>query len=204
MTRKWTIAIVLVLTTYPTRSREIADWRWMLGYCGDYEYKLTGDPRFASFLRQNLPAREIPNWGPANQAALKVVGGVPGEFVVRYQRYVVVSGCPAHACVARGMVWADTKNHLLYFVVTANEKENGLSTGVERAQYGIGSADLFLVTSSRATPDHLPDDLRISIAAWLRWEGVLQLNQVMLLTAAGQQPVTLAQLCWNGPCSSIR
>src|SRR5690348_8091895 len=92
----------LLLAAHP---QQMPPASWMLTYCGKSEDALRQDKRFDDFLRKSLPAVELPDWGPVNRAAITFLGGVPGILEIKGDRYVLASGCPAHACVARGMLW---------------------------------------------------------------------------------------------------
>lgn len=173
---------------------------WMLDECGKPENTFGTDDRLAPFLLAALPDVELPGWGPANRAAITFVGGVPGELSVERNRYVVASGCPAHGCVARGMLWVDVPAGAAAFVVTADERPND-DPGT-RQQYPIASADLVIVTREDIAPAHLPDALRLgAIVPWLHRQGVLRVGKITLLKRSGSAPVTTEQLCWTGPCA---
>jgi hypothetical protein len=103
-----------------------ADLTWLLGYRDKGENALVGDPRFVPFLRDGLPPAPLPGWGnePANKAAEEFLQGVPGYVEVRHGRYFAASGCPAHACVARALLWVDTQSGITVFIATADEVSN--------------------------------------------------------------------------------
>ncbi|HYA97698.1 MAG TPA: hypothetical protein VEH49_06350, partial [Methylomirabilota bacterium] len=177
-----------------------ASAEWMLGYCGKSENAFAQDKRLPGFLRHRLPAVELPGWGPANTAAEAFIWGVPGVFEVKRDRYVIASGCPAHACVARGMLWVDVQEGTVVLVVTADEQDNPDTT--TRDAYPIGSAKLFVVTEAEMAPGQLPDALRLgAIVPWLHREGVLRLTQITLLRPSGAVPVSPEELCWTGRCA---
>jgi len=195
------LLLVGVMTAHgPSRYAPAA---WMLEDCGKSENEFGTDPRLAPFLLAALPADTLPAWGPANRAALTFIGGVPGDFVVERNRYVVASGCPAHACVARGMLWVDVPAGTTALVVTANERDN--DDPATRQQYPIGSADLVIVTRADFAPARLPDALRLgAIVPWLHRQGVLRLGRITLLKPSGYSPVSADQLCWTGPCADVK
>jgi hypothetical protein len=177
---------------------------WMLDYHDKSENELARDKRFASFLKENLPTVGLPSWHdqPINTAAMDFLGGVPGMLEVKHERYIVLSGCPAHACVARAMLWVDLQVGTTVFVATANE--NGNADPTTRDQYNIGSANLFIAAKAEMTANTLPDSLKGAIIQWLHREGVLRLGQITLFGATGSVPVTTDQLCWAGSCAWTR
>jgi hypothetical protein len=177
---------------------------WMLDYRDKSENELAWDKRFAPFLKESLPTVGLPSWRdqPVNTAAIAFLGGVPGMLEVKQERYIVLSGCPAHACVARAMLWVDSQTDTIVFVATANE--NGNTDPTTRDQYNIGSANLFIATKAEMTANTLPDTLRGAIIQWLHREGVLRLGQITLFGATGSVPVTTDQLCWTGSCAWTR
>lgn len=180
------------------------EFSWLLAYRDKGENALAWDKRFSPFLHQYLPDSPLPSWSnePVSKAAETFFGGVPGYIEVRHNRYFAASGCPAHACVERALLWVDTASGSVVLVATGDETYNG--SKATRDQYHIASAKLFIATKATMTSIRLPDELRGSIIRWLHLEGVLNLESITLLTPSGPQQVTTDQLCWTGACSSIR
>jgi len=177
--------------------------KWMLEYEGKSENELARDPRLEQFLMRSLPTTELPSFHePVNHAAVRFIWGVPGILWVKTHRYVIASGCPAHACVERGLLWVDVQNDTTVFVATRNEEEN--SDRTTSSQYPIASTKLVIATKADLSPEKLPDSLRGAIIEWLHIEGVLRLREVTLLTPRGVSAITTDQLCWSGPCSQVR
>lgn len=189
-------ALLLAATHQP---QQMLSASWMLTYCGKSEDALRQDKRFDEFLRQSLPAVELPDWGPVNRAAITFLGGVPGILEIKGDRYVLASGCPAHACVARGMLWIDLQANTAVFAATADEQAN--EDSATRDQYPIASAKVFIATKTAMKPDSIPGPLRDALFHWLHREGVLRLAKITLLESNGAHPITTEQLCWTGQCA---
>jgi hypothetical protein len=190
---------LLLIVQAPAQSENLT---WLLGYRDKSENALAWDKRFTPFLRDTLPSTPLPSWSnePVNKAATTFLGGVPGYIDVRHNRYFAASGCPAHACVARALLWVDTQSNLVIFVATGDEQDN--QNWATRAQYHIASANLYIVTRAPLEPAALPDEFRGAVIRWLHLEGVLALNTVNLLGPSGSQEISTGQLCWTGPCAS--
>lgn len=199
-TRQAILAALLIAVTLPLCcAQQPGDLTWMLAYRDKGENALASDNRFPAFLKEALPAFSLPDWGwggNVNETAPEFLNGVPGLLEVRGGRYLSASGCPPHACVARAMIWVDTKSDIVVFVATDDETEN--TTRDTETQYHIASAKLYLASKSSLDAAHLPDELRVSILRWLHLEGVLRLNNVVLVTPSGPQPLTTDQLGWTG------
>ncbi|MGA8026731.1 MAG: hypothetical protein WB992_06265 [Bryobacteraceae bacterium] len=187
----------------PARAQQ-GDFTWLVEYRDQGENKLAGDKRFIPFLQSQLPSTPLPSWEnqPVNEAAGTFLWGVPGYIEVRHNRYFSASGCPAHACVARALLWVDTQSDLVVFIATGEEEDN--RNKATRNQYHVGSANLYLATKAALDPAALPDELRGAIIRWLHLEGVLNVGTITLLTPSGAQPVTTDQLCWTGRCAYTR
>ena len=178
------------------------DFIWLLGYRDKGENALAQDNRFRPFLRDHLPKTPLRGWADetVNGAASTFLGGVPGYIEVRDNRYFAASGCPAHACVARALLWVDTQSRIVVFIATEDEKPN--EDRATRDQYHIASAKLDVATEAAIDPAHLPDELRGAIIRWMHLEGVLNLNTVTLWRPSGPRAITTDQLCWTGSCAS--
>jgi hypothetical protein len=201
MRENWLALIIPLALLLPVRicNAQNENLTWLLSYRDQFENKLAWDSRFAPFLQRDLPANPLPSWDkmPVNQAALYFLRGVPGYIEVKGNRYFIATGCPAHACVARAMLWVDTQANTVVFIATGDEQDNRAEA--TRAQYHIASANLYLATNSPAiAADKLPDALREAIIRWLHLEGVLTLTDVTLLTPSGSAPVTTDELGWTG------
>jgi hypothetical protein len=194
------IGSLLLALSLPLAAQQ-PDLSWMLSYRDKGENALASDPRFPKLLEQRLPTAPLPAWSnvAVNKAAIDFLGGVPGYVNVRQQRDVVATGCPAHACVARALLWVDVKTGALVFVCTDNEQDNDDES--TRDQYHIARADLYLATLDPVTAADLPDSLRGSIIRWLHQVGVLRLGSISLISRSGTSRVSPEQLCWTGRCS---
>ena len=190
------LLVVLSLVPAAHAQNTKSDLTWMFAYRDKGENALAWDARFAPMLKANLPATPLPSWSnePVNEAAQTFLGGAPGDIEVRNQRYVLASGCPAHACVSHGMLWVDTVSNVFFFVAAADEQFNG--TRATSAQYPIKSAKLYITTKSAIGPDALPDDLCQSVVRWLHLIGALEVTDATLLTPEGSQPVSLEKIGW--------
>lgn len=194
-----TVALLLILEP----SAQAENFTWLIGYRDKGENALAWDKRFVPFLQNQLPSSPLPNWSnaPVNQAAATFLDGVPGYVEVRHSRYFAASGCPAHACVARALLWVDTQLNLVIFAATGDEENN--HNRATSDQYPIASAKLYFATKDPIEPAEIPDEFRGAVIRWLHLEGVLTLNAVTLLSPSGPQQITSDQLCWAGRCASI-
>lgn len=143
------------------------DLSWMFAYAqpapAGQENALVHDPKFLPFLKQNLKAPQS-FWtaGDSLPNTVQDFLATPGAATLTDNRYLAITGCVAHFCPSRGLLWIDTgtSDPLVVFAAIDWIKDNRSTDQVDAAY------SLWLFPSRNLSAPQLPPAFREALSSW--------------------------------------